>query len=233
VELIGAYLAADPIERISMSPRPPDLNVSLPGSCTTACHVELRRSMRCMQDVRSHLLVVSTLAGILVLAPALPASAKMPPWTCELSTTRPLVGRPVTIEVRYWWDSDHSEPADMAIFRRLRALQAVAIDHGEPGEYQLGIIPIVLPRVSPSSYRGEVMFPDTRRFRVRWCGGGYDERGYPLRAGVIVSPRLPASRLIGKANPPMTIVLGLLAAGVGFAGTIAALPGSRRSRRRA
>jgi hypothetical protein len=133
----------------------------------------------------------------------------MPPWTCQLSTTRPVVGEPVTIEVRYWWDPEHSEPADMAIFGRLRSLTAVAIDYDEPGEFDFGVIPITLPRVDPSTYRGNVVLPDTRRFRVASCGGGYNKRGYPLRRGVVVAPRGRVGAQ-GPGVPMSTFTIGLV-----------------------
>jgi hypothetical protein len=174
------------------------------------------------EDVRKTLLLASLLALLVVLAVAMPAGAKMPPWTCELSTTRPVVGQPVIVEVRYWWDAAHTEPAAMAMFRRLRhTAEARAIAHGEPGEYDLGVIPIVLPRVDASTYRGEIVFPDTRRFRISGCGGGYDRYGYPRRAGVVVRPR-PAARLQSDGTDvPITIALALMAACSGLAGTIA------------
>jgi hypothetical protein len=185
------------------------------------------------EDVRRSLLLASFPAVFVVLAVALPAGAKMPPWTCELSTTRPVVGEPVIVQVRYWWDAEHTEPAAMAIFRTLRrAVEARAIDPGEPGEYDLGLIPIVLPRVSPSTYRGEVVFPDTRRFRIAWCGGSYDRYGYPRRAGVLVRPR-PAARLQSdSAALSITIALALMAACSGLAGTIAARHAARHPRPR-
>lgn len=185
------------------------------------------------EDVRRSLLLASFPAVFVVLAVALPAGAKMPPWTCELSTTRPVVGQPVIVEVRYWWDADHTEQAAMAIFRRLRhTVEARAIDHSEPGEYDLGVIPIVLPRINPSTYRGQVVFPDTRRSRIAGCGGGYDRYGYPRRAGVVVRPR-PAARLQSDGNDlPIRIALALTAACSGLAGTIAARRAARRPRPR-
>jgi hypothetical protein len=184
------------------------------------------------EDVRRSLLLTSFLAVFVVLAVALPAGAKMPPWTCELSTTRPIVGEPVLVEVRYWWDADHTEPAAMAIFRTLRrAVEARAVDHGEPGEYDLGVvIPVVLPRVNRSTYRGQVVFPDTRRFRVSGCGGGYDRYGYPRRAGVVVSPR-PAPRPQSDGTDVATIALTSMAC-LGLAGTIAVRHAARHPSRR-
>jgi hypothetical protein len=185
------------------------------------------------EDVRRTLLLASFLALLVVLAVAMPAGAKMPPWTCELSTTRPVVGQPVIVEVRYWWDADHTEPAAMAMFRRLRhTVEARAIDHGEPGEYDLGVIPIVLPRVNPSTYRGEIVFPDTRRFRISGCGGGYDRYGYPRRAGVVVRPR-PAARVQSDGSDlSITIALPLVAACLVLTGTIAARHAARHPRPR-
>jgi hypothetical protein len=155
------------------------------------------------------------MTGAIVLLSAELAAAKLPPWTCELSTTRPVTGEPVTIEVRYWWDADHTEPAKMAIFRRLRSLVAVgAVEHGKPGE----LIPITLPRVSPSAYRGKVTFPDTGRFRIAGCGGGYNRRGYPLRRGVVVAPReAPGAGVSGLAK--ISLAVGVVV-GVGVATVI-------------
>jgi hypothetical protein len=152
---------------------------------------------------------IAVVVVVVVFVTALPSSAKMPPWTCQLSTTRPVVGEPVTIEVQYWWDPEHTEPADMAIFGRLRSFTAVAIDHGEPGEFDVGVIPITLLRVDPSTYRGNIVLPDTRRFRVAGCGGGYNKRGYPRRRGVIVAPR-EAVGAEGSGVPLVTFTIGLI-----------------------
>jgi hypothetical protein len=114
----------------------------------------------------------------------------------------------VTIEIRYWWDADHTEPARMAIFRRYSGLRAVAIG-GDPGENDARVIPISLPRVSRTAYRGEVVFPDARRFRIAWCGGGYDRRGYPLARGVAIVPR----EAVGQDTPDRTAALLLTWAG--------------------
>jgi hypothetical protein len=179
-----------------------------------------------MHRVRERWASVTFLTGIVLVMTALPAGAKMPPRTCELSTTRPVVGEPVTVEVRYWWDAEHTERAPMAIFRKLH-LVAVAVDRGQPGEYELGVIPAVLPRVSRSAYRGEIILPDTRRFRMRDCGGGYDRRGYPLRRGVLIAPR---EALGGRASGASIVGLavGVLIAGLGAA-TVIATRARRRS----
>jgi hypothetical protein len=172
-----------------------------------------------VRDMRVRGASVACVIVVVVLMTALPASAKLPPWTCELSTTRPVVGEPVTVEVRYWWDPEHTEPARMAIFRRLRnSFEARAIDHGEPGEYQLGVIPITLPRVSPSTYRGEVVFPDTRRFRIVGCGGGYDKWGYPLRRGVVIVPRQAINA--EGSGPPVTAFTGIIVLAALAVGTL-------------
>jgi hypothetical protein len=44
---------------------------------------------------------------MMIAAPAKPCRR----WTCELSTTRPVIGEPVRIEVRFWKDADHTKPA--------------------------------------------------------------------------------------------------------------------------
>jgi len=151
------------------------------------------------------LIVVAALAG------ALPALAKMPPWTCELSTTRPIVGEPVTIEMQYWWDAEHTDPAESAIFGRY-SLTARAMD-GAPGD-DSQVIPISLSRVNHSTYRGEVVFPDTRRFRIARCGGGYNRWGYPRERGVVIVPREAAG---GETGTMPMLVAGavLTAAAVG------------------
>jgi hypothetical protein len=50
--------------------------------------------------MRARSLGCLAVGAVLLISPE-PAGAKLPPWTCELSMTRPVVGESVRVEVRF------------------------------------------------------------------------------------------------------------------------------------
>jgi hypothetical protein len=165
-------------------------------------------------------LVVPAIVGIVLFASPEPAAAKLPPRTCELSTTRPLVGQEVLVEVRFWNDPRHTHPARWVNFGRLPDLvEARAISPGAPGDV-LGVLRGTVHLVEPGVYEGRLVFPDSRSFHVGWCGGGYDRRGYPAERGVVVRPRTLPARGHDLPVPPtgggLPVLFGVLALGTAF-----------------
>lgn len=165
--------------------------------------------------------MLSLVGGGLFLA-GMPAFAKMPPRTCELSTTSPVVGQPVRVEIKFWNDAAHTDPATWwDVFPRMRDfVEARAIDRGTPGEYVLGVLHATVVRTRPGVYWGVLVFPDTRRFRVARCGESY-ERGYPV-GSVIVRPRRfvrtdPGNAGRAPAQTSLGEVAAIAAVGLGFA----------------
>jgi hypothetical protein len=174
------------------------------------------------------LLSASALLASLLLS-AGPAVAKLPPWTCELSTTQPLVGERVRVDVRYWEDAAHTEPAAWVSFRRLRdLLEARALVPGAQGMDRPGVLTVTLASVGPGVYRGHLVFPDTRPYRVRGCGGGSDPRGYPRPLGVVVRPRPLVDDAVSSDRVP-AIAASVASAAVLF---VLGLITGRRARRR-
>jgi hypothetical protein len=148
---------------------------------------------------RRSLLAMALVAGIFFFT-SQPALAKLPPWTCEVSTTRPVVGQPVGVEVRFWNDADHTDPATWWDLRGIPDfLEAHSIGRGRTGELGVVVLDSRVELVRPGVYRGQLVFPDARRFRVPRCGGPY-ELGYPSGA-IIVRPRAFFASDPGKAAP--------------------------------
>lgn len=177
--------------------------------------------------------VTAILVGVVALTSAAPASAKMPPYSCELSTTRPVVGQPVRVEVRFWNDADHTDPARWwNPLRRFRDfVEARAIDRGEPEAFVPEVLHATVVRVAPGVYRGELLLPDTRRFRIEGCGDGYDRHGYPSRDGIVIVPRAFHGSDPGRSGARSSVnavALGAVAIGVGVGTALLVRVGVRR-----
>jgi hypothetical protein len=112
--------------------------------------------------MRARLPVALAVGAILLTSPE-PASAKLPPWTCELSTTRPLVGQEVLVEVRFWNDPRHTHPARRVSLERLPDFVEVrAISRGGLG-HALGVLHATIRPVEGASSRD----PSSSRTRDR------------------------------------------------------------------
>jgi hypothetical protein len=172
-------------------------------------------------------LVAVAAVGTVFLSPMGPATAKLPPWTCELSTTRPVVHERVRIEVRFW-EAPFGEyvPARWVRFRTIPFfLEARSDSSGGPGHpVRLASIHLVKPGV----YEASLTFQDTSRYRVSGCRSVLHEhlRGDPT-SGVLVRPlplgrRGPTTPWAGSTGDGSPIV-GILAGASLAAVTIAAV----------
>jgi hypothetical protein len=106
------------------------------------------------------------LAGLMIQGH--PATAKLPPWTCEPSTTRPIVGEVVRIEVRFW-DRRFGKwvPARWPTFRSIPLfLEARSDSSGGSGR---SVLNRSIDRVRPGIYEAAIIFPDTSRYRLTQC----------------------------------------------------------------
>ena len=113
--------------------------------------------------------VAVAIVGTVLLAPTGNANAKLPPWTCELSTTRPVVHERVRIEVRFWWFPRPGDPPHTRLDRsmRIRALPGFIVassdSSGGPGFPSLHA---AVRLVEPGVYEAMLAFPDTSRYRI-------------------------------------------------------------------
>lgn len=123
-------------------------------------------------------------AAAVIMAAAL--ARAMPPWTCELSTTHPVIGEPVRIEVHFWKDADHTKPA-----RLVEWVQAPRVfPRGAGGSPErTGALQMwgQLRRIGRGVYMGHLVFEDAYRYHVLLCGDRYDAFGY-MRRSVLVKP---------------------------------------------
>jgi len=166
--------------------------------------------------------VLSLVCGVLVLS-GRSAFAKIPPWTCELSTTRPVVGQPVVVTIRFWNDAEHTDPARWWDFLRGMPdfLHAHSVGRGPNGSLGAAALHARVERVRPGVYRGRLVFPDARPFRVSSCGSP-DNHGYPFGEGLLVRPRPfqrtdPGNAGRALARTTLSDVVTIAAVGLGFA----------------
>jgi hypothetical protein len=153
----------------------------------------------CIRGVGARPFAFAALTSAALLVSAVPANAKQPPWTCELSTTRPFVGEPVRVVVRYWNDPAHTEPASWGFLPdRIDDFPEVLGDlpNGRGHSQMWG----TLRRVRPAVYVGSLTFEDTLRYRVLRCSAPF-RSGYP-RGSIVVRP-------IARPRPPETASDGL------------------------
>jgi hypothetical protein len=181
--------------------------------------------------VRTRWLVVPAFVVSVLLSSGGPAAAKLPPWTCELSTNRPVVHDPMTIVVRFWHDAAHTRPSR---WRLPRILQFIELRGDLPEGRGHSQDHVTLLRSAPDTYKGTLLFSDTRRYEIHPCGTGYDENGYPI--GVLVvhpiksAARGAATPWIGSTGDASAMVTALTAAGLAATGLFAVIL-LRRDRR--
>jgi hypothetical protein len=149
---------------------------------------------------RRCLTITALTAAVLVMASA-PARA-MPPWTCELSTTRPVVGEPVPIEVRFWKDAEHTKPVRLAggILGGIKLLEFFPevlgdLPNGRGHSQMYG----QLRRIGRGLYVGHLTFDETWRYHVLNCGDRFDAAGY-ARNSILVQPIAPPRRPSGSKS---------------------------------
>ena len=143
-------------------------------------------------DMRHRCVPIAVLtAGVLVMAAA-PARA-MPPWTCELSTTRPIVGEPVRIEVRFWKDADHTKLVrpDGGVFGGIKRVDYFPevlgdLPNGRGHSQMWG----QLRRIDRGLFVGQLTFEETWRYHVLHRGDRFDAAGYS-RSSILVQPVAP------------------------------------------
>jgi hypothetical protein len=138
--------------------------------------------------MRSRWLVAVAVIGGIWLAPAGPAAAKLPPWTCEVSTTRPVVGESVRIEVRF----SEAPFGEYVPARWVRIpsipffVEARSDSSGGPGH---PVLTASIHLMNPGVYEATLTFPDTSRYRISSCSSVPHEHLHRNRpAGVLVHP---------------------------------------------
>jgi hypothetical protein len=153
-----------------------------------------------------------------------PSGAKLPPWTCEPSTTRPVVGQRVEVVVRFWQIPPPSEPIHVRPERHWRIprlpgfLEARSDGSGATGRRRIAV---AVRFVRPGVYHARIVFPASGIYRIEACGTEYDERGYTTPGdALVVRPRALIRVDLGRGDmPPEPDGVGraLVLAGLGAA----------------
>ena len=170
--------------------------------------------------------VVALLVATVLLASVETSLAKLPPWTCEFSTTRPVVGHRVDVVVRFWRIPPPGGPIHARPDRSWR-IPSIPLLVGRPdgpgpvSRTLTGSIHLVRPGV----YRARFVFPDTSTFRFDACATTYDELGYPAGDRLLVRPRAFITADPGRAGSPPDApeVGGALVVGLGATVLVARL----------
>jgi hypothetical protein len=119
--------------------------------------------------MRPRLVLIGSVVFASVMILGHPATAKLPPWTCEPSTTRPIVGQGVTIVVRFWdRRSGQWVPARWLPLQTIPSfVEARSDSSGGPGH---PVLNRSIHLVRPGVYEATIVFPDTSRYRLTGCG---------------------------------------------------------------
>ena len=169
-------------------------------------------------------LLALAVAAVLV-ATVEPSLAKLPPWSCEVSTTRPVIGHRVDVVVRFWRIPPPGRPIHVRADRswRIPSIPLLEARPDGPGPVRRTLTEAI-HLVRPGVYRARFVFPDTSTYRVEACGTTYDERGYPAGDALVVRPRPFVGADPGRAaSPPEPTGIdgALLIAGLGAAVLVA------------
>lgn len=192
--------------------------------------------------VRGSRLTLAMIAVVLATAP--PASAKVPPFTVDITPESPTAGEEFEVTVRFWDDSAHTRPAawpdtrrfdDFLLMRpagpRVASAEAISIDllRDEVGVYRAAV-------VLPSSGRWNVC---TRATLPCAAAGPGPVPGYPGRLEITVLDVTTAPEVSSSAAPsseaqdadPGEASAAPVATAAVVAVVVAGAVGLRRSRR--
>jgi hypothetical protein len=169
-----------------------------------------------------------------VLAGAVPAQAKLPPFTIEWSPQTPAPGEVVRFTVRFWDDVEHTDRARWPSMRSFDDLVRLFPALKRPAD----VIQVDLALVRPGVYRGETTLPSAGRWTVcTWdCPAGGGSPGYPDRLSLaVVAAPSAATALAPDGDVVATVDDGGHPALIAAASlTLAVVAGgaARRARRR-
>lgn len=115
--------------------------------------------MRAPARRRGVLIACPVAVAAIALATA-PAWAAFPPFTVEVTPSRPVAGERVEIVVRAWEDAEHTRPASLVGPEVVDNLIAAYPADRYVGRARTdGRLPIVLRQAGPASFRGAIVFP--------------------------------------------------------------------------